>query len=96
MRLATQLLALCAAALVFSTLAATVGAGQYPGGESRFPANPEPRAKAVFSVPQNVVHVLANALMPLASVRLSHVVETATSTFIFGLIVVWILHRRSA
>jgi len=39
-------------------------------------------------------HILPNPLMPLASVRISHMIETATSTFIFGLIVVWLLHRR--
>ncbi len=39
-------------------------------------------------------HILPNPLMPLASVRLSHMIETATSTFIFGLIVVWLLHRN--
>ncbi|TVQ85916.1 MAG: hypothetical protein EA393_12985 [Bacteroidetes bacterium] len=39
-------------------------------------------------------HLMPNPLMPIASVRLSHMIETATSTFIFGLIVVWLLHRR--
>jgi hypothetical protein len=48
----------------------------------------------LFSVPQNVVHILANPLMPIASVRLSHMIETASSTFLFGLIVVWLLHRE--
>ncbi len=47
-----------------------------------------------FSVPQNIVHILANPLMPIASVRLSHMIETASSTFIFGTIVVWLLHRE--
>lgn len=47
----------------------------------------------LFSAPQNVVHILANPLMPAASVRLSHMIETATSTFVFGLLVVWILSR---
>ena len=32
--------------------------------------------------------------MPLASVRFSHMIETATSTLLFGLIIVWLLHRR--
>jgi hypothetical protein len=32
--------------------------------------------------------------MPVASVRLSHLVETASSTFVFGLLVVWLLHRK--
>ena len=39
-------------------------------------------------------HILSNPLMPNASVRLSHMIETATSTFVFGLIIVWLLHRR--
>ena len=52
-----------------------------------------------FSLPQNVAHLIANPLMPLASVRLSHMVETAVSNFVFGLVVTWILspeRRRSA
>jgi hypothetical protein len=48
----------------------------------------------LFSVPQNVGHVLANPLIPLASVRTSHMIETALSTFVFGVIVVWLLHRE--
>jgi hypothetical protein len=48
----------------------------------------------LFSVPQNVGHILANPLMPIASVRLSHMIETASSTFIFGTLVVWLLHRE--
>ncbi len=39
-------------------------------------------------------HILPNPLMPLASVRLSHMIETFTSTFFFGLIIVWLLHRK--
>ena len=45
----------------------------------------------LFSLPQNVAQILANPLMPVASVRLSHMVETAASTFLFGLLVVWLL-----
>jgi hypothetical protein len=48
----------------------------------------------LFSVPQNLVHILANPLMPIASVRLTHMIETASSTFIFGALVVWVLHRE--
>ena len=48
----------------------------------------------MFSLPQNVGHIIANPLMPIASVRLSHLIETTSSTFIFGLIVVWLLHRK--
>ncbi len=47
-----------------------------------------------FSVPQNVAHIIANPFLPIASVRLSHMIETASSTFIFGTIVVWLLHRE--
>jgi hypothetical protein len=48
----------------------------------------------LFSVPQNIGHILANPLLPIASVRLSHMIETASSTFIFGAVVVWLLHRE--
>jgi len=48
---------------------------------------------ALFSLPQNVGQILANPLMPLASVRHSHLVETASSTFIFGVLVVWLLYK---
>lgn len=47
----------------------------------------------LFATP-HLVHILPNPLMPIASVRLSHMIETATSTFVFGLIIVWLLHRR--
>ncbi|MBP7961031.1 MAG: hypothetical protein KBG20_00510 [Caldilineaceae bacterium] len=47
----------------------------------------------LFSVPQNVGHILANPLLPVASIRMSHLIETASSTFVFGLLVVWIFHR---
>ncbi|MDZ7717631.1 MAG: hypothetical protein U5K72_02280 [Balneolaceae bacterium] len=47
-----------------------------------------------LSVPQNVGHLLANPLIPDASVRMSHLIETASSTFLFGVIIVWLLHRR--
>lgn len=48
----------------------------------------------MFSLPQNIGHILSNPLIPIASVRLSHMIETASSTFVFGLIVVWLLHRE--
>jgi hypothetical protein len=48
----------------------------------------------LFSIPQNLGHIMENPLIPSASVRLSHFIETTSSTFIFGLIVVWLLHRR--
>lgn len=47
----------------------------------------------LFSVPQNLGHILANPLLPVASVRLSHMIETASSTFVFGTLVVWLFHR---
>lgn len=48
----------------------------------------------LYSLPQNIGHILANPLMPNASVRMSHMVETASSTFLFGLIVVGLLSRN--
>ena len=47
-----------------------------------------------FSVPQNVAHIIENPLMPVASVRLSHMIETSSSTFVYGALVVWLLHRE--
>jgi len=47
----------------------------------------------LMAVP-HLVHILSNPLIPIASVRFSHMIETATSTFLFGMIIVWILHRR--
>jgi len=48
----------------------------------------------LFGAPQNVVQIIANPLMPVASVRLSHLIETASSTFLFGTLVVWLFHRE--
>lgn len=45
-----------------------------------------------LSVPQNIGHLLPNSLIPSNSVRMSHLIETATSTFVFGLIVTWLLY----
>jgi hypothetical protein len=47
-----------------------------------------------LSLPQNIGHILPNPLIPLNSVRLSHLVETASSTFVFGLIVTWLLFPK--
>jgi len=44
----------------------------------------------LFAVP-HLMHILSNPLMPIASVRLSHMVETASSSFVFGLITIWVL-----
>jgi hypothetical protein len=48
----------------------------------------------LFSVPQNIGHILPNSLIPSNSVRMSHLLETASSTFIFGLIVAWLLFPK--
>jgi hypothetical protein len=48
----------------------------------------------VLSVPQNIGHILPNSLIPSNSVRISHLVETASSTFIFGLVVTWLLYPK--
>ena len=47
-----------------------------------------------LSVPQNIGHILPNPLIPINSVRISHLIETASSTFIFGLIVTWLLYPK--
>lgn len=47
-----------------------------------------------LSVPQNIGHILPNPLIPIASVRMSHLIETASSTFIFGLVVTWLLYPK--
>jgi hypothetical protein len=47
-----------------------------------------------FSIPQNIGHIMENPLMPVASIRLSHLIETSSSTFVFGLIIVWLLNRE--
>jgi hypothetical protein len=49
-----------------------------------------------LSVPQNIGHILPNSLFPLNSVRMSHLIETASSTFVFGLIVTWLLYPNYA
>jgi hypothetical protein len=48
----------------------------------------------MFSVPQNIGHILPNSMIPLNSVRISHLLETASSTFIFGLIVTWLFYPK--
>jgi len=50
--------------------------------------------RLLFSAPQNFGHILANPLIPVASVRLSHLIEPASSIYLFGVIVVWLLHRE--
>ncbi|MCC5929089.1 MAG: hypothetical protein JJU28_07570 [Cyclobacteriaceae bacterium] len=48
---------------------------------------------AAFSVPQNIGHIIENPIIPDATVRMSHLIETSSSTFLFGMAVVWLLHR---
>lgn len=43
-----------------------------------------------LSVPQSIVHIIENPLLPLASVRFSHLIETASSNFVFGILIVWL------
>ena len=45
----------------------------------------------LFSLPMNVPHIVPNPYMP-AAVRAAHFVETASSTFIFGVLMFWLLH----
>lgn len=47
-----------------------------------------------LSMPQNIGHILPNSLFPLNSVRMSHLLETASSTFVFGLIMTWLLYPK--
>lgn len=48
----------------------------------------------MLSVPQNIGHLIPNAMIPLSSVRISHMLETASSTFVFGVIVGWLLYPK--
>jgi len=41
----------------------------------------------LLSVPQNIGHLIPNPIIPLNSVRISHMIETAFSTFVFGVVV---------
>ena len=50
----------------------------------------------MVSVPQNIGHILPNPLIPNASVRMSHLIETASSTFVFGILVTWLLFPKFA
>jgi hypothetical protein len=47
----------------------------------------------LFAVLMNAQHLIPNPYMPF-TVRMAHLVETATSNFIFGFIIVWLLHRH--
>ncbi len=48
---------------------------------------------SLLAVP-HLGHILSNPLMPDASIRFSHMIETASSTFLFGMIIVWLFHRK--
>lgn len=48
----------------------------------------------LISVPQNIGHLIPNPMIPLNSVRISHLIETASSTFVFGVIVTWLLYPK--
>ena len=47
----------------------------------------------LFAVIMNSVLLLPNPYMPEA-VRMAHLVETASSNFVFGWVIVWLLHRH--
>ena len=47
-----------------------------------------------LAVPQTIGLIIANPLMPLASVRMSHLIETGSSNFVFGFSVAWMLDGR--
>ena len=47
-----------------------------------------------LTIPQCLGLILENPLMPNASVRFSHLIEGASSNFIFAGIIAWLLHRK--
>lgn len=47
-----------------------------------------------FTIPQISGLIFENSLMPIASVRLSHMIEGIATNIIFGIIIVWLLHRK--
>lgn len=53
-------------------------------------------AACLVALPMNVAHLFPNPFIPVMSVRLSHFLETASSNFVFGLLVGWLLHRSHA
>ena len=46
-----------------------------------------------LSLPMNIPHIVPNAYMPPA-VRMAHFIETASSNFIFGMLIFWLFHRH--
>jgi len=53
-----------------------------------------PAPSSAQALPQNIGHILPRPLIAVNSVRISHLIETASSTFIFGLIVTWLLYPK--
>lgn len=49
-----------------------------------------------LALPMNIYHILPNPYMPIPGVRLSHFIETASSNFIFGLVICRILLWRKS
>ncbi len=47
-----------------------------------------------FTIPQISGLILENPFMPIASIRLSHMIEGIATNFVFGMIIVWLLHRE--
>jgi len=47
-----------------------------------------------FTIPQISGLIIENPLMPIGSVRLSHMIEGIATNVVFGMIIVWLLHRE--
>lgn len=47
-----------------------------------------------LTIPQISGLILENPLMPIANIRTSHMIEGISTNFIFGMIIVWLLHRE--
>lgn len=47
-----------------------------------------------FTVPQISGLILENPLMPIASIRTSHMIEGIATNVVFGMCIVWLLHRK--
>jgi NADH:ubiquinone oxidoreductase subunit 4 (subunit M) len=47
----------------------------------------------LFALLMNAQHLLPNALM-VPEVRLAHFIETASSNFVWGIVIVWLLDKR--
>ncbi len=47
-----------------------------------------------FTVPQISGLIIENPLMPIASIRASHMIEGIATNVVFGMIIVWLLHRE--